>query len=770
MKIRRILKTVFSLLPIIAPINFISTITANNENNSDVLKNKLNELLKNNLAKESIGSNYSFKWINGIDSVNFNGLKVYKTELEDNSISGYLYLESNGQEKWFDANKNKNDIDQWLCTAAVVSNSLNWFVQQNKSNIESFYNEDFNKNSGKNITKLFKYNYENGDSGFFEYFQNILGKRSSNYDILIDTMINGYSYPYNEYKEIPDKKGGFFRDVFEKNRLTSKSGFGFLSVKALDNYISNAINRNNSLALSYKINNNFGHIVSLWGVDYKDGVLDAVYITDSDDKLTHEKPTLKRYPVRLINGKMHISTNYESDGQQLNGAEIYWVHELSNGKNYFNDYFKNLENNREKFVQKYSQMTMEFNNKINNDIEKFEKKVDEIKNNPFFSSLEPEFTERPNDIEKFIKIMNDLKGYAFEPYEYSIYTSKINAIILKYENFFSTSKSHLNWLNESYKNLMTFLENISVSEDGNDIPKSKTWIHKKDKELLDNFKENVFLSLNELKTMNFQTSLSGYENKIRNFEFEFENNLRSKIYYGFQEDFKEQYLKEVDSIWNNFSSYILIFDKFFENEANNIYQTYSKKKKDFVTKGEYDKYIEQYILELKKLLLSSIYSEAQIKIKSLKYKSNKTEFNNEYNDLINYINDNFENNKDETKHKVKEFRNKFQILKNNEINLENFKDNQINILRKYLNSVFYEYKPIDRRNIFLAFKNCANKMDYLESKSEVQREIEEFSKYLNKKKILRINLSIFTKMFITLLSLLTSLLICLFAIYLRKLK
>ncbi|UWV93746.1 IdeS/Mac family cysteine endopeptidase [Mycoplasmopsis cynos] len=87
-------------------------------------------------------------------------------------------------------------------------------------------------------------------------------------------------------KEISHHLNGFFKDVFGSHLLTNRwsfrNGYG---AKYLSQKLKNEILANKILAISHTYSSvRFNHIINVWGADFdKDGILKALYVTDSDD-------------------------------------------------------------------------------------------------------------------------------------------------------------------------------------------------------------------------------------------------------------------------------------------------------------------------------------------------------------------------------------------------------------------------------------------------------------------------------------------------------
>ena len=238
---------------------------------------------------------------------------------------------------YFDVNKapfGKNkEVDQNLCFAAAASNTLHWYLQENREVIEKYIedNGDVKKTVGGttySLKEMLNQEVEQQESLIYQYFKEIYGNnKTSFYTVpLMDLFLNGYTPKDDRRSNIedknlhPDGRGGFLHGI-----LGGKLQTGLRSVKdvkdmgeSLQYYLSNGF----ALCLSYKTFS-YNHVVTLWGAEYDEsGLLRAVYVTDSDDQDETGVETdvaMKRYVVK---GKGNLSFLSNAISEEANGARI----------------------------------------------------------------------------------------------------------------------------------------------------------------------------------------------------------------------------------------------------------------------------------------------------------------------------------------------------------------------------------------------------------------------------------------------------------------
>ena len=255
---------------------------------------------------------------------------------EDHGYIDYKAPFEDGQ-GYFDVNKapfGKNkEVDQNLCFAAAASNTLHWYLQENREVIENYIedNGDVKKTVGGStysLKEMLNQEVEQQESLIYQYFKGIYGNNKTGFYTvpLMNLFLNGYTPKEDRRSNIedknlqPDGRGGFLHGI-----LGGKLQTGLRSVKdvkdmgeSLQYYLSNGF----ALCLSYTTFS-YNHVVTLWGAEYDEsGLLRAVYVTDSDDQDETGVETdvaMKRYVVK---GKGNFSFLSNAISEKANGARI----------------------------------------------------------------------------------------------------------------------------------------------------------------------------------------------------------------------------------------------------------------------------------------------------------------------------------------------------------------------------------------------------------------------------------------------------------------
>ena len=249
---------------------------------------------------------------------------------------------------WYDVNKTRSggniDIDKNLCFAAVASNMLHWWFDQNIEYVDRYIEKNGDIIRANRKLSDLKTSFENPEnSKIFELYKVLYGYNERGFysDLLMDLFINGYTpnpkggTNIESDELIPNNNGGFFYDVFEGKKLTDRTYGG--NYESLSNLLKEILGNGGIVGLSHKVFSKSNHIVTLWGAEYDlNGKLKAVYISDSDDQ-DERNVGMKRYEIRNVGGIAKVSTN-ETDKSA--GAEVGYLHILYQGTGQWENYFK----------------------------------------------------------------------------------------------------------------------------------------------------------------------------------------------------------------------------------------------------------------------------------------------------------------------------------------------------------------------------------------------------------------------------------------------
>ena len=289
-------------------------------------------------------------WVKGINGpVMGEGGDFHKeiTQGGKNTYVMYTVPYSSG-DGWYDVNKTRSggniDIDKNLCFAAVSSNMLHWWFDQNIENVDRYIEKNGDIIRANRKLSDLKTSFESPeDSKIFELYKLLYGYNERGFysDLLMDLFINGYTPNLKGGTNIesddliPNNNGGFFYDVFKGEKLTDRTYGG--NYESLSNLLKEILGNGGIVGLSHKVFSKSNHIVTLWGAEYDlNGKLKAVYISDSDDQ-DEINVGMKRFEIRDVGGIAKISTN-ETDKSA--GAEVGYLHILYQGTNRWNNYFR----------------------------------------------------------------------------------------------------------------------------------------------------------------------------------------------------------------------------------------------------------------------------------------------------------------------------------------------------------------------------------------------------------------------------------------------
>lgn len=249
---------------------------------------------------------------------------------------------------WYDVNKTTSggniDIDKNLCFAAVSSNMLHWWFDQNIEYVDRYIEKNGDIIRANRKLSDLKTSFESPEnSKLFELYKVLYGYNERGFysDLLMDLFINGYTPKTTGATNIesddliPSNNGGFFYNVFKGEKLTDRTYGG--NYESLSNLLKEILGNGGIVGVSHKVFRKSNHIVTLWGAEYDlNGKLKAVYVSDSDDQ-DERNVGMKRYEIRNVGGIAKLSTN-ETDKSA--GAEVGYLHILYQGSDQWNNYFR----------------------------------------------------------------------------------------------------------------------------------------------------------------------------------------------------------------------------------------------------------------------------------------------------------------------------------------------------------------------------------------------------------------------------------------------
>ncbi|HEM6045232.1 TPA: IdeS/Mac family cysteine endopeptidase [Streptococcus suis] len=331
-----------------------SEVTTNEQNQIEVTETK--EILNQTSYQTESGEQRQIIWAHGITPPAMEQSGGFVKEKYGDYLNYTAPFEAG--KGYYDTNKSLNAsfIDLNLCFAAVSSNMVHWWLEQNSSYVERYLKEkNSTVNVGENyaITDLRRYinSFQNQqNSRVFDMFKTYYGYRTNGFvsDALVDLFINGYKpkaqggVNLEDSQLVPDSRGGFFYDVFKEKKLTNRIFSG--SYERFGEDVRTVLESKGLLGLTYRTLGYATHIVTVWGAEYDNqGKIKAVYITDSDDQ--QEQIGLKRMGItRDASGNPRLNNHVKNNSA---GALLDYVHTIRLGQDLWEEYFNPLAKSKE---------------------------------------------------------------------------------------------------------------------------------------------------------------------------------------------------------------------------------------------------------------------------------------------------------------------------------------------------------------------------------------------------------------------------------------
>ena len=330
-----------------------NTVTEDNvEDKAERIKDTLTTPKNNNVVQytDEDGEIRTIIWAKGINGPVMGEGGDFHKEITQGGSDTYVSYKApfSSGDGWYDVNKTRSggniDIDKNLCFAAVASNMLHWWFDQNIENVDNYIAKNGDITHANRQLSDLKASFESQEeSKIFELYKVLYGYNERGFytDLLVDLFINGYTPKLSGATNIerddlvPDNNGGFFYDVFKEKKLTDRTYGG--RYESLSEDLKLELGRGGLVGLSHKVFSRNNHIVTLWGAEYDlNGKLKAVYVSDSDDQ-DESNVGMKRYEVRNVGGIAKVSTNITDKSA---GAAVGYLHILYLGSEQWNNYFK----------------------------------------------------------------------------------------------------------------------------------------------------------------------------------------------------------------------------------------------------------------------------------------------------------------------------------------------------------------------------------------------------------------------------------------------
>ncbi|MGU8031094.1 IdeS/Mac family cysteine endopeptidase [Streptococcus suis] len=329
-------------------------VTTSEKNQIEVIETK--EILNQTSYQTESGEQRQIIWAHGITPPAMEQSGGFVKEKYGDYLNYTAPFEAG--KGYYDTNKSLNAsfIDLNLCFAAVSSNMVHWWLEQNSSYVERYLKEkNGTVNVGENyaITDLRRYIdsfQDQQNSRVFDMFKTYYGYRTNGFvsDALVDLFINGYKpkvqggVNLEDSQLVPDSRGGFFYDVFKEKKLTNRIFSG--SYERFGEDVRTVLESKGLLGLTYRTLGYATHIVTVWGAEYDNqGKIRAVYITDSDDQ--QEQIGLKRMGItRDASGNPRLNNHVKNNSA---GALLDYVHTIRLGQDLWEEYFNPLAKAKE---------------------------------------------------------------------------------------------------------------------------------------------------------------------------------------------------------------------------------------------------------------------------------------------------------------------------------------------------------------------------------------------------------------------------------------
>lgn len=307
------------------------------------------------LSGRETGKVRNVLWVKGITAPELSEFR----EVKDGS---YVVRQINYQsgKGWYDVNKSKDGKhkvnDDYLCFAAVASNMVHWWMEQNDEDIQAYIEQQKalvnEPPSNTHLTEekiemlqTLRNSFTNQqDSEIFRKFTREFGHLTQGFqaDLLVDMLINGYSPKVNSglnddnYPPVLealanniDSRGGLFYPIFGGKKVTDRFG-SVGNYEQFGRLVKRQMSQGNLIGLVYQTLGKSAHIVTVWGAEFDlKGQLVAVYISDSDDQNEGTNVGMKRLEIRNVDNRPRLG----SDQSNLRaGARIDHIHVMLSGE------------------------------------------------------------------------------------------------------------------------------------------------------------------------------------------------------------------------------------------------------------------------------------------------------------------------------------------------------------------------------------------------------------------------------------------------------
>ncbi len=324
------------------------------------------------------GKTHTLYWAKGIDAPTIEtkqnpnpayGLKKYTERYNVGQPNELVYsfyaMGFTPGHGWYDINKiDAQGIDSNMCFAVASANLMQWWLEQNRENIDRYLALHPQNAPGLRApqdVELYRKPPETvfgKDSSVYALYRNVFNipnKKGYHPDFCMDFFLNGYKPDFNAYPPskpanfVPDGRAGFFYPVFGKELLTTYD----LTAQIYEEFNRNLKQwfldgRGVVLALDMM---GTSHAITIWGAEYdENGNLIRIFTSDSDnlDEYLVQSGPAVRESMQSFNvisdaqGYVRFST-LENRKNPNEGSALQAIYTVSLGERQWEEYFAKQE-------------------------------------------------------------------------------------------------------------------------------------------------------------------------------------------------------------------------------------------------------------------------------------------------------------------------------------------------------------------------------------------------------------------------------------------
>lgn len=211
------------------------------------------------------------------------------------SLIDYKMVPWKAEYKWYDINKIRDTRDNQLCWAAVATNMLHWWLDNNAEYVKKY---------GKfNRSVAF---HHPSKSDIFDYYKkvNLTSEQGGWADQAVNWYLNGFYSILPPKSEVEiDSRGGFFREVFRNNKLSDRMSIRRRSTFSI--HLKDMFDNHRVGGVTFNVfrNTPYMHIITIWGAEFDENEqVTMLYVVDSDDENSNPQGLKKMSIIADENG------------------------------------------------------------------------------------------------------------------------------------------------------------------------------------------------------------------------------------------------------------------------------------------------------------------------------------------------------------------------------------------------------------------------------------------------------------------------------------